>query len=241
MEKKHRNKGMIKSQIGLNYATFIKLYNVNHNTIGDSKQPKEAKWLEGEWYIKMRDARKKQLNSKNDGPKEWPTFTQKHKPWYFLTKKESKEIQKRHAKKQQTYDEYIDSLVNAKMFKWYRNNPEPEIKKEGMKNMFSNEFIEQWKEKEAVAKERAKKFILSVYDKGNLYGRFLIGKDSYTDGYSIKMGVVSEGKAQKKTNTLRKSHMNLVSTMFKNKRKEKIFIPKDESGEMLLPELKKVA
>lgn len=260
--KKRRNKGMLPSQKGLNYATFMKLHNVNSCIIpkakdedlvavnmygheflackyvksnGNGKSGKENKWYKDlkpkTEYVSIKDHIKI-----HDGHKNLNNL----KPWYYLTKKESKLIQLKHIPKKQTFEDFIEGMTKCKMFNWYKKHPMPINKNKDMKDMFEDQFVEQWKQQEKEAIVRAREFVLSVYDKCKLYGRFKIGQDKYTEGYSVELGTVRKDKVQQKTNTLRKQNSNLVATKIVTKNEEKIILPKDKNG-VVLAEYKQAA
>lgn len=249
--KKHRNKGMIKSQKGLNYATFMKLFNVNKNTIPPAN-PDDlvAVNMYGHEFLACKhvknngNGKKGNANSwykelkpkvqREDKPSEWPIWAHKPRhPWFYLTKKESKQIQARHTKHIQTKEEYLESMTDCKMFKWYRKNKQPKQIIDGVKNMFYDQELSNWKDQEQQARQRAKDFIVSVYDKKPLYGRFMIGPDKYSEGYPIKMGTSSAASVQQDTNKLRKKHMSLVATKIGEGDSERIILPKDKDGVVL--------
>lgn len=264
--KKHRNKGMIKGQKGLNYATFIRVNNVNNCTIPPANKEDlvevemyghkffACKYVDAsgngkhgtanKWYKEMRPA-KKQRTSKTDS-----YFTTK-KPWYIYSTKKRKET------KVETIDSLLEARANAKMLSWDRKNPAPKMPKIEDSDIFKNdeniaknykEACEKHKDARSKVFEKAKLYAKSLFDKGILYGRFLIADGKYTEkngnGYPVELGIIKGSnknlKAQDKTNELRKKHTNLVATKLKTETDEKIFMPKN-NGHIVLPELKQAA
>lgn len=265
--KKHRNKGMIKSQKGKNYATFMRLYHVNNCTIpsakkedlvevemyghkffackhvtsdGNGKIGSAHKWIE-----EIRP-KKKQRTNKTD-----PYYTTK-RPWYIATAKDFK-----HSTKEETVESLLESRAMAKMLKWDRKNPVPKLPKVENNDMFKNDenimkdhedACKKHKEARQIAFEKAKEYAKKLYEKGILYGRFMLADSKYTEAngeaYPVRLSIVKgsekEQKAQKETNKLRKKHQNLVATKLKTETGEKIFMPKNDKG-IVLPELKKAA
>ena len=66
--------------------------------------------------------------------------------------------------------EYMEKLVEHKTEKWERKNPQPY-------EMYA-EDVERWKQERQTAIERIRDFVVSVYDKLLLTGRFKINKKS---------------------------------------------------------------
>lgn len=258
-EKKRRNKGMLPSQKGLNYATFMKLHNVNSSCIPKAKDEDlvatnlygheflACKYVKSNGNGKKGNANSwyKELKPKviiEDKPSEYPWWAHKpRRPWYYLTKKESKQIQIKHMPKKQTFEDFIEGMTKCKMFNWYKKHPKPVNKDKMMQDLFENQFVAQWKEEEEKAIVRAREFVLSVYDKCKMYGRFKTGEDTYTEGYSVEIGTVQKSKAQQKTNNLRKQNPNLVATKVVNKNSEKIILPKNKDGDVMIAEYKQAA
>jgi hypothetical protein len=131
--------------------------------------------------------------------------------------------------------QYMEKLVEHKLAKWERKNPQP-------LNMFT-EDVEKWKQERENMKERFRDFVVSIYDKLHLTGRFVVAKDSYTeekvaeikdvDGEGHKVNDLPKTsklikKAQKITNETKQKRPNLVATNLKDHKKQK--------GRIILPE-----
>ena len=131
--------------------------------------------------------------------------------------------------------QYMEKLVEHKLAKWERKNVCPEA-------MFT-EDVEKWKQLRETVKERFRDFVVSIYDKLHLTGRFVVAKDNYTeekvaeikdvDGEGHKINDLPKTsklikKAQKITNETKQKRPNLVATNLKDHKKQK--------GRIILPE-----
>ena len=131
--------------------------------------------------------------------------------------------------------QYMEKLVEHKLAKWERKNVCPEA-------MFT-EDVEKWKQERETMKERFRDFVVSIYDKLHLTGRFVVAKDKYTEEPVAEIkDVDGEGhhindlpktsklikKAQKITNETKAKRQNLVATNLKDHKKQK--------GRIILPQ-----
>jgi hypothetical protein len=131
--------------------------------------------------------------------------------------------------------QYMEKLVEHKLAKWERKNVCPA-------EMFT-EDVEKWKQERENMKERFRDFVVSIYDKLHLTGRFVVAKDSYTEEKVAEIKDVNgEGhkvndlpktsklikKAQKITNETKQKRPNLVATNLKDHKKQK--------GRIILPQ-----
>ena len=134
--------------------------------------------------------------------------------------------------------EYMEALVKHKTEKWERKNPQP-------LEMFA-EDVERWKQKRQTAIERIRDFVVSVYDKLLLTGRFKINKKSTATYQEKKIAEIKdingEGhrvneldkdskllkKAQKEVNKVHAKHPNLVAGNLRDHKKQK--------GRIILPQ-----
>ena len=134
--------------------------------------------------------------------------------------------------------EYMEALVKHKTEKWERKNPQP-------LEMFA-EDVERWKQKRQTAIERIRDFVVSVYDKLLLTGRFKINKKSTATYQEKKIAEIKdingEGhrvndldkdskllkKAQKEVNKVHSKHPNLVAGNLRDHKKQK--------GRIILPQ-----
>jgi hypothetical protein len=131
--------------------------------------------------------------------------------------------------------QYMEKLVEHKLAKWERKNICPEA-------MFT-EDVEKWKQERETAKERFRDFVVSIYDKLHLTGRFVVAENNYSEEKVAEIkDVDGEGhhindlpktsklikKAQKITNEVKSKRQNLVATNLKDHKKQK--------GRIILPQ-----
>ena len=134
--------------------------------------------------------------------------------------------------------EYMEALVKHKTAKWEQEHPEPY-------EMYTDD-VERWKQKRQTAIERIRDFVVSVYDKLLLTGRFKINKKSTATYQEKKIAEIKdingEGhhvneldkdskllkKAQKEVNKVHAKHPNLVAGNLRDHKKQK--------GRIILPQ-----
>lgn len=131
--------------------------------------------------------------------------------------------------------QYMEELVQHKTAKWERKHVCPEA-------MFT-EDVEKWKQERENAVQRFRDFVVSIYDKLHLTGRFVVAKDNYSEEKVAEIKDINgEGhrvnelpkdsplikKAQKITNEVKSKRQNLVATNLKDHKKQK--------GRIILPE-----
>ena len=131
--------------------------------------------------------------------------------------------------------QYMEKLVQHKTAKWERKHVCPEA-------MFT-EDVEKWKQERENAVQRFRDFVVSIYDKLHLTGRFVVAKDNYSEEKVAEIKDINgEGhrvnelpkdsplikKAQKITNEVKSKRQNLVATNLKDHKKQK--------GRIILPE-----
>lgn len=132
---------------------------------------------------------------------------------------------------------YMEQVVQHKIAKWERKNPCPVKQDQNPPDIFEQEFLIPWKAKREQALERIRDFVVSMYDKLPLIGRFEQSPISYVeekvadikdingDGHKInevdpeKSKVLK--KAQKITNIVHKRRNNLLCTNIKDHRRQK--------------------
>ena len=134
--------------------------------------------------------------------------------------------------------QYMEKLVEHKTQKWERKHP-------CLPEMFT-EDVEKWKQERENAKQRFRDFVVSIYDKLLLTGRFVVAKDD-RDTYSEEKvadvkDINGEGhrvntlpkdsklmkKVQKITNETKVKRPNLVATNLRDHKRQK--------GRIVLPE-----
>lgn len=138
--------------------------------------------------------------------------------------------------------EYMEKLTQHKLAKWERKHPKP-CKDD---DLFKEEMIPLWEDERRRAEERLRDFVVSIYDKLPLIGRFEQKKDGMAtyqekkvadlkdengDGHRVnEISVDSKlvKKAQKITNKVHAKHANLICTNLKDHKRQK--------GRIILPQ-----
>lgn len=135
--------------------------------------------------------------------------------------------------------EYMEELVKHKLAKWERKNPKPASDDD----LFKEEFVHPWVALRNQAEERIRDFVVSVYDKLLLTGRFKINESKYTEekvaelkdingeGHHVNALPVTSKlikKAQDITNKTKAKRPNLVATNLRDHKKQK--------GRIILPQ-----
>lgn len=103
-------------------------------------------------YNQIKQTRKEYLKKNNIISK---------KPWYMLTKKEMKDINKNKIVKPIGKAKFMESVVQHKLSKWIHKNPKPCDEM----NLFKDEFLNQWKEERDKTLENFRDAVISTYDK----------------------------------------------------------------------------
>ena len=132
--------------------------------------------------------------------------------------------------------QYMEKLVQHKLFKWERKHPKPDDE------LFND--VEQWKQERETALERFRDFVVSIYDKLPLTGRYKNGDHKFKeelvaelkdkDGEGHKVNELKPGesklldKAQKITNKAHAKNVNLVSTNLRDHKRQR--------GRIILPQ-----
>lgn len=130
--------------------------------------------------------------------------------------------------------EYIEAYIAHKLAKWEKKNPCP-VKLDGIQqDLFENEFLLPWKEKKNLELKRISEFVISVYGKFPLVGRFKQSDDKYKekmlehlkdiDGSTAKYGGINHcpstvpiiKAAKVVTDTTKACKGNLVSSTLKD-------------------------
>lgn len=140
--------------------------------------------------------------------------------------------------------EYMEKLVQHKTSRWERKNPCPVNENSNPPDIFAKEFLEPWKAKRDLAIERIRDFVVSIYDKLPLSGRFKKTdnifveekvaeiKDIEMEGHKVNELDPKKSKllkkVQKKTNEIKEKRSNLVCTNLKDHKRQKgrIILPK---------------
>lgn len=139
---------------------------------------------------------------------------------------------------------YMEQIVQHKIAKWGRKNPCPVKQDQNPPDIFEQEYIVPWKAKREIALEHIRNFVVSMYDKLPLTGRFEKSENHYVEepvaeikdidmeGHKINKLDPKKSKllkvAQKKTNEIKAKRSNLVCTNLKDHKRQKgrIILPK---------------
>lgn len=143
--------------------------------------------------------------------------------------------------------EYMEKLVQHKLAKWERKNPKPINDSDKQADLFEKEFMIPWQNKYEAATERIRDFVISIYDKLPLTGRFEVRKsgtatyqdellaelkDINGDGHHINDLDIKKSKlvkkAQKITNKVHAKRSNLICSNLKDHKRTK--------GRIILPQ-----
>lgn len=269
MKNRRERKKQVRRKKVANLASYSRRYTVNNTTIknteidyvvGDDGNGK--KWSNpSKDYTDIKNRRIEYLKAH---------FNSKHRrniPWFILTYGKQYNYEERKASfgmhtdyfrvpsEQKIFHdkytlpkmncvEYMEKLVQHKLAKWERKNPCP-VKTDGPeKDLFEAEYLPNWKHQREKAEERIRDFVVSVYDKLQLTGRYERNDNEFYEQEVTKLkDVDGEGhkineldpkkskllkKAKKITNTEKKRKPNLVSTNLKDHKKKK--------GRIILPD-----
>lgn len=146
---------------------------------------------------------------------------------------------------------YMEAYTQHKLKRWLKKNPCP-IKLDGIQqDLFEREFLKPWEEARDKETERCRNFVISVYDKLSLIGRYKKSSDKYEE---IKIAELKDSNldifnhssindipknatlmktAQRITNVEKKKNSMLVSTNLLDHTQKK--------GRIILPELSAAA
>lgn len=214
-----------------------------------------ARWDAGKWYKDIREAAKKAIREathteKNRG--EYKYFAKRKKPWYMLdTRKRYRYEERKYnwgtktdwfrvpSEAEEMYNRTLfrpnigkawkmEQVVQHKIAKWEKKNPCPVSTDQNPPDIFETEYMAPWKAAREAAIERIRDFVVSMYDKLPLTGRFQKTdnefveekiadlKDVNGDGHKINEVDPKKSKllkkAQKVTNKVRTKRNNLVCT-----------------------------
>lgn len=138
--------------------------------------------------------------------------------------------------KKMNHVEYMEKLTQHKLARWERKHPKPNDE------LFND--VEQWKQERETALERFRDFVVSIYDKLPLTGRYKNGdhkfkeeivaelKDKDGEGHKVNELVPGKSKllneAQKITNKIHAKNINLVSTNLRDHKRQR--------GRIILPQ-----
>jgi len=139
---------------------------------------------------------------------------------------------------------YMEQVVQHKLAKWEKKNPCPVKVDQNPPDIFEEEYVIPWKAKRELALEHIRDFVVSIYDKLPLIGRFEKSNNNYIEepvaeikdinmeGHKINTLNPNKSKllkiAQKKTNEVKQKRTNLICTNLRDHKRKKgrIILPK---------------
>lgn len=223
---------------------------------------KEPNWDGAVGYRAIRDKIKSTF--KNDKYK----YKGERKPWYFLDTRKTYHYEERktswgtstdffRAPSEATmmYNKtifqpkklaawYMEQVVQHKLAKWEKKHPRPVKEDETQPDLFEAQFVVPWEKEREDALERIRDFVVSVYDKLPLTGRFKKTENEYTeslvaelkdknmDGHRVNELDPEKSKLLKKaqvvTNKVKAKRPSLVATNLKDHKRLK--------GRIILPQ-----
>ena len=77
--------------------------------------------------------------------------------------------------------EYWEKLVQHKLDKWERKNPRPIKDNCKEPDLFESQYIPQWEAERDIAREHFRDFVVSIYDKLPVIGRFKESENKFTE------------------------------------------------------------
>jgi hypothetical protein len=95
---------------------------------------------------------------------------------YFRVRSEAARFNQRTGKL--TRSQFLDRLIQAKVDDWERKNPKPIKQDSTQKDLFENEFMNEWYEKRLRAYENAKTFVCGIGTKVTIFARY-VGDTGY--------------------------------------------------------------
>lgn len=132
---------------------------------------------------------------------------------------------------------FMEQIVQHKLAKWEKKNPCPVKTDDKQQDLFEEEFVVPWKAKREMALEHFRDFVVSMYDKLPLIGRFQKSETEYVEKPVAEIKDINmEGhkvydldskkskllkKARKKTNQVKAKHANLICTKLKDHKRSK--------------------
>lgn len=143
-----------------------------------------------------------------------------------------------------TKEDKIRITEELKIKKWEKRHPRPVPENADQKDIFENQFVPEWEAMREKELQRIRDFVVSVYDKLKLTGRFKKSEDKFEEKQVAELkDNKQEGnnvneldpkkskllkKAQKVTNKIAKKDKKLVCTNLKDHKgkKGRIILPK---------------
>lgn len=233
-------------------AAYSRQHTVKNNTIPkvDEKQLEEKKV---KWGIIMAVKGKAEWDIPKEGYEQPKSLRKKYKKKYYNHDGSIRKIIEypsdysafpSHTFRPKGRAWYMEQVVQHKLAKWERKNPCPVKEDQNPPDIFEQDYVVPWKAKREAALERIRDFVVSMYDKLPLTGRFQKSdhefedekvaelKDYNGDGHHINDLDVNKSKllkkAQKITNNVHAKRSNLVCTNLRDHKgkRGRIILPK---------------
>lgn len=224
-------------------ASRDRKYTVNNCTIKKADLPKGYVIYEdgsGKWEHKKYPQPKRLRHAK----KVWQTIYWPDGVKQRVVKVRYKSEYPDYTIKKLNKQEFMEAYTQDKLKKWVKKHPCP-VKTDGdTKDIFEKEYLLPWERERDLALERIRDFVVSVYDKLSLTGRYKKNENKFEEKPVAKIKDINgEGhkvneldpknskllkKAQKITNDEHKKNKHLVCTNLKDHKKQKgrIILPK---------------
>lgn len=193
-------------------------------------------------------------------------FRKRKQPWYMLTngkcynyeerkvgdttvtkpwrvESEANHFNGKYTPKKMKFAEKMERYTQEKLKKWEKRNPCPVSNDDKEKDLFESQIVPEWKYKRDCALEQIRDFVVSMFDKLQLSGRYKVNDNTYTekkitelkdvDGDGHKINELDENskllkKAKKETNKEKRRNPKLVCSNLKDHKKKR--------GRVILPD-----
>lgn len=240
-------KKTIRSSVQRRKVAFIasrdRKYTVNNCTIKKAELPKGYVIYEdgsGEWEHKKYPQLKRLRHAK----KVWQTIYWPDGVKQRVVKARYKSEYPDYTIKKLNKQEFMEAYAQDKLKKWVKKHPCPVKTDDDTKDIFEKEYLLPWERERDLALERIRDFVVSVYDKLSLTGRYKKNENKFEEKPVAKIKDINgEGhkvnkldpknskllkKAQKITNDEHKKNKRLVCTNLKDHKKQRgrIILPK---------------
>lgn len=224
-------------------ASRDRKYTVNNCTIKKANLPKDYviyKDGNGEWKEEKHPQRKRLRHAK----KVWQTIYWPDGVKQRVVKARYKSEYPDYTIKKLNKQEFMEAYAQDKLKKWVKKHPCPVKTDSNTKDLFEKEYLIPWERERDLALERIRDFVVSVYDKLSLTGRYKKNENKFEEKPVAKIKDINgEGhkvneldpknskllkKAQKITNDEHKKNKRLVCTNLKDHKKQRgrIILPK---------------
>lgn len=237
-------------------AAYSRKYTVSNNTIPKAK-PEDIIDIKYDWGIVKGTKGGEWKNPKNGFPQYKPMMKKHTELVYNKETHMTERVFVASTFPTKKFDDYqkklwknlgkaakMEAYVQHKLKKWEKKNPRPVPEDAKQKDLFEEQFVRPWEAERDSALERIRDFVVSVYDKLPLTGRYKNANEKFVEkpvaeikdingeGHKIneldpKKSKLLE-KAQKITNKEKAKKHNLVATNLKDHKHQRgrIILPK---------------